>query len=113
VTLGFSGTTYYVLSAGLTGSAFEISQTQGGSPAVPSGAGSGTQTATIVNQLTVCEGGVNLGTLVAPADTTAEPANGFLLGVVGEGPQVSGDTMYFGNAVVSTAGYYNPAVGCF
>jgi hypothetical protein len=42
-----AGTTYYVISAGLSGSQFEVSATSGGTAINTSGAGSGTHTATI------------------------------------------------------------------
>jgi hypothetical protein len=45
---GFAAnTTYYVLSTGLSGSQFEVSATQGGTPITAGSAGSGTQSATV------------------------------------------------------------------
>ena len=46
-----AGTTYFVISAGLSGSVFEVSATKGGSAINTSSAGSGTHTATIEHVL--------------------------------------------------------------
>lgn len=46
-----AGATYFIISAGLSGSQFEVSATKGGSAINTSGAGSGTHTATIEHVL--------------------------------------------------------------
>jgi hypothetical protein len=46
-----AGTTYFIISAGLSGSQFEVSATKGGSAINTSSAGSGTHTATIEHVL--------------------------------------------------------------
>jgi hypothetical protein len=61
-----AGTTYYVISAGLSSSQFEVSATSGGSAINTSSAGSGTHTATLEQVLAT---DTNNGTFVLEADT--------------------------------------------
>jgi hypothetical protein len=62
-----AGTIYYVISAGLSTSSFEVSATSGGSAINTSSAGSGTQTATIEHILAI---DTNNGTFQLEADLT-------------------------------------------
>lgn len=63
-----AGTRYYVISAGLSGSVFEVSATAGGSAINTSSAGSGTHTATIEHVLSSPS---SSATYVLKVDTSA------------------------------------------
>ena len=63
-----AGTTYFVISAGLSSSQFEVSATSGGSAVNTTGTQSGTQTATIEHVLAT---DTNNGTFVEQVQTTA------------------------------------------
>lgn len=96
---------YYVLATGLSGSALQLSARQGGPPIVASSAGTGTQTLTVYNQMTVCSAtGSLLTNLVAPSYTTPETPNTVWAGVTGEGPQANGYSFLFGGYVVDITG---------
>ena len=62
-----AGTTYFVISAGLSSSVFEVSATLGGAAINTSSAGSGTHTATIEHLLAT---DTNNGTFVCETDTS-------------------------------------------
>jgi hypothetical protein len=103
-----AATPYFVISTGLSGSQFELSATQGGTPIVAGSAGSGTQTATQIDLLTICQA-VNsklvfVGYLYGSADTGAQQPAGPTFGVSGEGPTTTGFDFYWGGYVVNTAG---------
>jgi len=107
-----ASTTYYVLSTGLSGSAFEISLVQGGAPIQVTSTGSGTQTVTVYNQMTVCNNlGVVVGNLVAPSYTTATAIQGLWTGVDGEGPSVVGYNFYWWGYTLDTTGKFS-ATSC-
>jgi len=105
---GFAAsTTYYVLSTGLTGSAFELSTVQGGPAIQATTTGSGTQTVTTYNQLTVCTADGVVGNLVGPSYTTASPIQGMWLGVNGEGPEANGYYFYWWGFTLDLTGKFS------
>lgn len=105
---------YFVVSAGLSGSQFEVAATQGGTAIVAGSAGSGTQTATQIDLLTVCQLNgflpngipnlVLLGTLFATAETAASQPTNLQTGVSGEGPTITGFDFYWGGYAVDATG---------
>jgi hypothetical protein len=103
-----TGTIYYVSATGLSGTTFELSAKQGGTPIVAGSAGSGTQTTTIYNQLSIClQNGTFVGNLVLPANSTAYTTGGVWMGVSGEGATASGYTYYFGGYALDATGKFS------
>jgi hypothetical protein len=107
VTVGFSGTTYYVLSTGLSGSGFELSLTQGGTAIVAGSAGTGTQTVTVVDQATICTSAGVLGNITATAYTTPVQPGTVVIGASGEEPSSSGPNYVYAGYVADTAGKFS------
>jgi hypothetical protein len=106
-TISFQGATYFVVSTGLSGSQFEVATTQGGTPIVAGSAGSGTQTAKVMNLLTVCQGPTLLGYLTGTAYTTAATPNVVWIGFSGEEPAVAGPTYYWYGWAIDLTGKFS------
>jgi hypothetical protein len=106
-TIYFQGTTYYVISTGLGGTQFELSTYQGGPAIVAGSAGSGTQTANVVNQLTICANGSLLGNLTGIANTNSSVPYGVQIGPTGEEPNSSGPLYYYYGISVDWTGRFS------
>jgi hypothetical protein len=104
----------FVASTGPSGSAFQLVNAQGGTSIVAGSAGSGTHTVTVYNPVTICTGNppVFLGTMFAPSYTTPSAVTGVQMGMSGEGPQVNGDTFFWGGYVLNTDGKFS-TTACF
>jgi hypothetical protein len=106
-----ANTAYYVLSTGLSGSAFELSLTQGGTPIQVSTAGSGTNTFRVIHQMTICSAtNVFIGTLFISASTSRDIPGQFSYGFGGEEPQTTFSTYWYGGPVDGTGKFSN--TGC-
>lgn len=104
-----AATPYYVLSQGLSGSAFQLAATQGGKPIQVTSAGSGTNTFQVIHQMTICNAnGALVGTLYIPSATTAYLPGRVVYGVNGEEPTVSGyNYRWYGVAIDGTGKFSN------
>jgi len=107
-----TSTTYYVLSTGLSGSAFELAASQGGTAIVAGSAGTGAQTVTVIGQLTVCNAnGTLLGNTTGTAATSGVVFDTVIFMIVGEGPEVAGDSFWYGGYVLDLTGKFS-ATSC-
>ena len=103
-----SGTTYYVIATGLSTSQFEVSLTQGGTAVVAGSAGSGTQTATVMDQGTFCDkNGTFLANVTATAFHTPNTPNEIAIGPSGEEPNVSGIHYHYSAPTVNVNGIFS------
>lgn len=110
-----TGIPMFVSSTGLSGSTFQVAATQGAASIVPSGAGTGTQTITVLDLMTVCTcpsttpcaNPTFLGTTFATAFTTpAAPASTWM-GVNGEGPATAGYGYWWGGFAWDITGLFS------
>ena len=100
----FNTTSVYFVLPGVTGSSFQLAATQNGLAIVAGSAGSGTQTVTQVDLMTICTGSGFQGFLIGTAYTSAQAVANVWMGVNGEGPQVNGLTFWWGGFALDTAG---------